>query len=139
MEVKKKKQIMPKIGPERFIRVKIVNKTRMINQDDTTIHTCERNGKPIAIQDGAEVVISEHVYNALKDAVEPIYAHVKKDPTKDMKESPAELKVTRMHSNYDITELSDWMDSRNPKDAPIKANKAKELLKEEKEKKAATA
>ena len=129
--VKKKKQVMPKIGPEKFIRAKVVNKVRMINEEDKTIYVAERNGRQLAIKDGEEVVISEHVYNALKDSVEPIYAHVKADPTKDMRESPAQLKIIRMHSNYDITELSDWMDSRDPKEAPVKAGKVKEMLKAE--------
>lgn len=130
MEEKKRKQKLPKKEPERFIRVKVVNKTKL-NEKDKTIRVCEANGKDIAIQDGATVVISEYVYNSLKDAVEPIYVYVKKDPLKDMLESPAELKIIGYHVNYDVTELSEWMDSRDLKDVPISMVKVKELLKAE--------
>lgn len=125
-----KKQKMPKVTSKGFIRIKVINKNQLINEKDKTIRVCEADGTDIAIQDGAEVVVSEYVYNSLKDATEPIYVHVKKDPSKDMRESPAELKIVGYHANYDVTELSDWMETRDPKDAPVTKIKAKEILKQ---------
>jgi hypothetical protein len=119
--------------PKRFIKIKVVNRTRLSDEKDKTILTCEADGKQIAIQDGAEVVVSEYVYNNLKDSIEPIYQHVKKDQLKDMTESPAVLTVIKMHNNYDITELSDWMDERKPEDAPVSASTVKKMLKEKTE------
>lgn len=134
MEEKKRKQKLPKKEPDRFIRVKVVNKTKLINEKDKTIRTCEADGRDISIMDGATVVLSEYAYNNLKTAVEPEYAFVKSDPTKDMKQEAAQLVIIGQHNNYDITELSDWMDSREPKDAPITAAKVKKLGKKTKSK-----
>jgi hypothetical protein len=124
-----KTQKMPKVEKPKYIRIKVVNKMQLIDEKDRTIYVREADGKLLAIQDGAEVVVSDHVYYALKDAEEPIYEHYKPDPTKDMRTSPAILRIRGYHKNVDITELSDWMNEREPKDKPVPADKIKEMLK----------
>lgn len=124
-----KTQKMPKVNKPKYIRIKVVNKMQLIDEKDRTIYVREADGKLLAIQDGADVVVSDHVYYALKDAEDPVYEHYKADPNKDMQDSPAILRIKGYHKNVDITELSDWMDERDPEDKPVPAAKVKEMLK----------
>jgi hypothetical protein len=109
---------------QRYIRVKVTNRMRLKDEKDRTIYTCEADGTQIAIKDGADVVISEYVYNNLKDAVEILYRHEKPDPNK-----PAIL-VPEEYATVDVFEIGDWMDSRDPKDAPLSGNKVKKMIKD---------